>query len=217
MRQTIALLVCLMSFSAVCAEEQPGTDTPYRNYYKQLGPAKAADKDNALRILMCPRPLRKEDHLPADLAFEIRDGAERTPLALDAQHCFELPANPTWSDHDAVLHKNSTMKLQAVVNITGKLPQALQLSYAELTASVPAFEHVIASQGLLTRMFAPAVKGLEIKFDRATPQTLTVHAPDGDRHYATDASGVIHLPVDAGLNDARVEMSSLPLEVGPDA
>jgi len=215
MRPLVALLLALTALPVVA--EEPGTDTPYRNYYKQLAPAKAADTDNALRIRMCPRPLHEGEQLPADLAFEIRDGTERTPIAFDPQHCFELPVNAAWVEHDAVLHKNSNRKLQAVVDITGKLPVSTQLNYAELTASVPAFERVIASQGMMARLFGPSVKGLEIKFDAAAPQTLIVHAPDGDRKYVTDAKGVIRLPVDPKLNSVRVELSSPPLEIGPDA
>ena len=211
-------LLALFALPALCPAADPaGADTPYRNFYKQLGPAKAADTANALRILMCPTPARKEDQLPADIAFEIRDGAQRTPLALDARHCFELPANAAWSEHDASLHKNSTMKFRAVINITGQLPASTQLSYAQLTASVPAFQKVVAAQGMMARMFAPSVKGLEIKFDQATPQSLVVHAPDGDQRYVTDEKGVIRMPVDPALDNAQVELSSLPIEIGPDA
>jgi len=206
-------------FLAICTlhAEEPGTDTPYRNYYKQLGPAKAADPADALRIRLCPKPLAKGDPVPPDLAFEIRDGAQRTPMTLDAHQCFELPANAAWAEHDAVLHKNWNKKLQAVIEITGKLPVSTQLSYAELTASVPAFERVIAAQGVMARMFGPKVKGLEIKFAPGVPQTVTVHAPQGDVSYTTDEHGVIRMPVNPGLNDAGVELSSLPLEIGPDA
>jgi hypothetical protein len=208
-------LIALLSASA--AAEEPGTDTPYRNYYKQLAPASEADVDHALRIRLCPKPLHEGEQLPADLAFEIRDGAERFPIAFDAQHCFELPANASWAEHDAVLHKNANMKLQAVIDITGKLPDSTQLSYAQLTASVPAFQRVIASQGMMARMFAPHVKGLEIKFDASSPQSLIVHAADGDHKFTSDAKGEIHLPVDPKLNDARIELSSPPLQIGPDA
>lgn len=215
MRRIAATLPLLIAF-ALHAEE-PGTDTPYRKYYEQLGPAKAADSDNVLRIRLCPQPLEKGETLPADLAFEIRDGAEHTALTLDRQHCFELPSNAQWAEHDAQLHKNSNRKLRAVVDITGRLPASNELSYAELTQSIPAFERVIASQGLMARMLGPKVKGLIVKFDPGAPQSVLVHAPQGDLRYTTDASGVIRMPVDPKLNAARVELSSAPLEIGPDA
>lgn len=214
MRRSAAVLLTL-AVSVLHAEE-PGTDTPYRNYYKQLGPAKAADTGDALRIRLCPQPLDKGDALPADLAFEIRDGAQRTPMPMDGQHCFELPANAAWAEHDAVLHKNWNKKLQAVIEITGKVPASTQLSYAELTASVPAFERVVETQGVMARMFGPKVKGLEIKFAPGASQAVVVHAAQGDVRYTTDEHGVIHMPIDAKLNDARVELSSPPVEIGPD-
>jgi len=218
MRRIRTALLALLGLPAICLAADPaGADTPYRDFYKQLGVAKAADTANVLRILMCPTPARKEDQLPADLAFEIRDGAERTPLTLDARRCFELPANAAWAEHDASLHKNSTMKFRAVINITGRLPASTQLSYAQLTASVAAFQKIVAAQGMMARMFAPTVKGLEMKFDPATPQSLIVHAPGGDQRYVTDEKGVIRMPVDPALDSARVELSSLPIEIGPDA
>jgi hypothetical protein len=213
-RSAIAVLLAL-SVCVVHAEE-PGTDTPYRKYYEQLGPAKAADPGNALRIRLCPQPLEKGDALPADLAFELRDGTEHTPMPLDAKRCFELPANAQWAEHDAVLHKNSSRKLRAVVDITGALPASTQLSYAELTASVPAFARVIAAQGVMARMFGPKANGLEIAFAPGASQAVIVHAATGDIRYASDEHGVIHMPVDPKLNDARVELSSLPVEIGPD-
>lgn len=213
-RSAAALLV----LTAVCSlhAEEPGTDTPYRKFYEQLKPAKAADPDNALRIRLCPQPLEKDQALPADLAFEIRDGAERTPMVFDAQRCFELPANPLWAEHDAVLHRNSNRKLRAVIDMTGRLPTSTEVGYAELTASVAAFERAIAAQGVMARMFAPKPKGLEIKFAAGATQTVTVHASGGDTRYTTDEHGVVHLPVDPLLNAARVELSSPPLEIGPD-
>src|SRR5262245_42121454 len=95
--------VMLIASAVAASAEEPGTDTPYRKYYEQLAPAKAADSAGALRIRLCPKPLHDTERLPADLAFEIRDGAERTPLPLDAQQCFELPANAAWADRDAML------------------------------------------------------------------------------------------------------------------
>jgi len=214
MRRSTAALLFLAVF--VLHAEEPGTDTPYRNYYQQLGPAKAADSGNALHIRLCPQPLEKGDPLPPDLAFEIRDGAQRTPMTLDAHRCFELPANADWAEHNAVLHKNWNKKLQAMIEITGRLPESTQLRYAELTASVPAFERVVAAQGVMARLFGPKVKGLEIKFAPGTSQTVVVHAPQGDLRYNTDEHGVIHLPIDTKLNETRVELSSLPIEIGPD-
>ena len=210
--------LCVLLILCVCLAhaEEPGTDTPYRKYYEQLGPAKAADPGNALRIRLCPQPLEKGDALPADLAFEIRDGDERTAMPMDARRCFELPANAQWAEHDAVLHKNSNRKLRAVVDITGTVPASTQLSYAELTASVPAFARVIAAQGVMARMFGPKAKGLELKFASGAPQVVIVHATSGDIRYASDEHGVIHMPVDPQLNEARVELSSLPVEIGPD-
>ncbi len=208
-----ALSLCI---AAIAHAEEPGTDRPYADYYKELGPAKAADSGDALRIAMCLKPANKSDTFPTDLAFEVRDGATRTPLPLDARHCFELPANAVWAEHGASVHKNTSMKFQAGVSISGRLPKATHLTYAELTASVPAFQRVIASQGMLARMLGPKAKGLEIDFEPGAAQTLVVHAPDGDKRYSTDAKGAIHLPYDAALNAVQVELSALPKEIGPD-
>ena len=213
-RSAFAVLLTL-SVCFVHAEE-PGTDTPYRKYYEQLGPAKAADPGNALRIRLCPQPLEKGQTLPPDLAFELRDGVERSPLPMDAKRCFELPSNAQWAEHDAVLHKNSNRKLRAVVDITGVVPASTQLRYAELTASVPAFARVIAAQGMMARMFGPKATGLEIRFAPGVPQAVIVHAASGDIRFTSDEHGVIHMPVDPKLNQASVELSSLPLEIGPD-
>ncbi|MEP7044774.1 MAG: DUF2987 domain-containing protein [Dokdonella sp.] len=211
-----ALTLSLLALVSAHAEE-PGTDRPYADYYKQLGPAKAADPEDALRILMCLEPASKSDALPADLALEIRDGDHRMPIPLDAKHCFELPANPEWVEHKAVLHKNTAMKLRAGVGISGRLPKSTSLSYAELTASVPAYQRVIASQGLLARMVMPAAKGVQIEFEPTVTQSLVVHAPGSDQRYATDAKGEIHLPYDPALANARVELSAMPKEIGPDS
>jgi len=169
-----------------------------------------------LRIAMCLKPASKSDTLPPDLAIEVRDGAARTPLPLDAHHCFELPANAAWAAHGASVPKNTSMKFQASVSMTGRVPKKTHLTYAELTASVPAFQQVIASQGVLARMLGPKAKGLEIDFEPGATQTLIVHAPEGDKRYWTDAKGAIHLPYDPALNAVQVELSALPKEVGPD-
>ena len=132
MRRALFAAFALLALIPAHAEE-PGTDKPYADYYRQLGPAKAADPDDALRILMCLQPANKSDTLPADLALEIRDNERRIPIPLDAAHCFELPANAQWVEHKAVLHKNTSMKLSAEVTISGRLPKSTAPSYAELT------------------------------------------------------------------------------------
>jgi hypothetical protein len=213
-----AIFVALALFALIQAHaEEPGTDKPYADYYKQLGPAKAADPEDALRIAMCLQPADKSDALPADLTLEIRDGDRRIPIPLDAEHCFELPANAEWVEHKAVLHKNTSMKLRAGVGISGRLPKSTTPTYAQLMASVPAYQHVLASQGLMARMFMPAAKGLKIDFEPGATQSLVVHAPGGDQRYATDAKGSISVPYDPALAAARVELSAMPKEVGPDA
>jgi len=217
MRHAI-LATTLALFALIQAHaEEPGTDKPYADYYKQLGPVKAADPENALRIAMCLQPADKSDTLPADLALEIRDGDRRIPVPLDAARCFELPANAEWVEHKAVLHKNTSMKLRADVNISGRLPTSTTPTYAQLMASVPTYQRVVASQGLLARAFMPSAKGLKIDFEPGAAQSLIVHAPDGDQHYATDAKGSIRVPYDPALAAARVELSAMPTDVGPDA
>lgn len=213
-----AIFAALALFALIQAHaEEPGTDKPYADYYKQLGPAKAADPEDALRIAMCLQPADKSDALPADLALEIRDGDRHIPIPLDAAHCFELPANAEWVEHKAVLHKNTSMKLRAGVGISGRLPTSTAPTYAQLMASVPAYQRVVASQGLLARAFMPAAKGLKIDFEPGATQSLVVHAAGGDQRYATDAKGSIRVPYDPALAAARVELSAMPKDVGPDA
>ena len=216
MRHAIFAALAALALTAARAEE-PGTDRPYADYYKQLGPAKAADPDDALRIAMCLQPADKGETLPADLALEIRDGDRHIPIPLDAAHCFELQANAEWVEHNAVLHKNTSMKLGAVVGISGRLPTSTAPTYAQLMASVPAYQRVVASQGLLARAFMPSAKGLKIDFEPGAAQSLVVHAPGGDQRYATDAKGSIRVPYDPALAAARVELSAMPKDVGPDA
>ena len=75
---------------------------------------------------------------------------------------------------------------------------------------------MLASQGLLARMFMPAAKGLKIDFEPNAVQSLVVHAAAGDQRYVTDAKGTIRLPYDPALAAARVELSAMPKEIGPD-
>jgi Protein of unknown function (DUF2987) len=215
MRLWLCAPLALLAFTNVQAAEA-GTDKRYSDYYKQLGPAKAADPNNVLRIIMCMQPASKDDALPPDLAFEVRDGEQITPLPLDSEHCLEMPANAAWAEHNAVVHKNTSMKLHGNVNIISRLPKSTELSYGELTAGIPVFKDVIASQGTMARLFGPSAKGLVIQFASDAAQTLIVHVPGGDKTYTSDAKGLIRLPFDPALNAARVQLSAMPKQMGPD-
>jgi hypothetical protein len=63
----------------------------------------------------------------------------------------------------------------------------------------------------------PSAKGLKIDFEPGAAQSLVVLAPGGDQRYATDAKGSIRVPYDPALAAARVELSAMPKDVGPDA
>lgn len=209
------LFLALTSFASASAEDG-GKDTPYQKYYKRLSPAKSADVENALKIIFCASAGNKSDVLPRGLEFEIRDGAEHVPLLIDDRLCFEIPVNSAWAEHDAVLHVNTSIPIALAISISGRPPKATRLSYAELMNSIPAYQRVIASQGMLARVFMPAAHGLAMGFDKGKRHTVIVHAASGDIEYATDENGELHIPYDAPLGPVRVDLDAIPQECGPD-
>lgn len=209
------LFLALTPFASARAEDG-GKDTPYQKYYKRLGPAKSADVENALKIIFCASAGNKNDVLPSGLEFEIRDGAERVLLSIDEHLCFELPANSAWAAHDAVIHVNTSIPIALAISISGRPPQTTSLSYAELMHGIPAYQRVIASQGILARVLMPAAHGLAMGFGKGEPHTVIVHAPGGDIEYATDENGELHIPYDASLGTVRVDLDTIPQECGPD-
>lgn len=212
----IASAVALLIAATVHAEE-PGRDIRYADIYDKILPSKAADPDGVFHIQLCAMPAKKDQALPADLAFELRDGTRVKPLPLDAKHCFVPPLDADWAQPNALMHVNQPKGAVSVaLSLDARVPTETSLNYARLTESVPAMQRLIATQGMMTRMLAPKMNSVVLKFRPASAQSAVVHAPGGDRRYATDAKGDLRIPYDAALATASVELSALPQEIEPD-
>ena len=218
-RVSFALYFCaflLQSLPWLFAAE-PGRDVPYEDLTGRILPGVAADPDGVFRVSLCAMPHDKDAALPGNLAVELRDGARVQALPLDAKHCFVPPLDAGWTHPGTILHINQPKGAVSLsLNLDARVPAEKEVGYARLTESVPVMRRMIATQGMLARMVMPKMTDVVLHFRPASAETAIVHAPDGDRRYASDAKGDLRIPYDAALAAVTVSLSALPQAIDPD-
>jgi hypothetical protein len=211
-RYALPLSTLLLAFAAQAEE---GRDVPLAPTCAGVIKAKPADPEGIFRIKMVVKP-KDEPSLPADLALELRNKGQITPLHLDADHGFD----PRCGDpgmKDAVVHINQPRsRVRFGLVFPARVPAGTDMSYAKLSESVPVMEKAIKLQAGMLRFMAPKVVGIRLTFAPATGQSVTIGLPDGAKRFEVDPRGVLVLPWNPDWASATVRLSEPLVGITPE-
>jgi hypothetical protein len=153
-----------------------------------------------LRLLIQLTPENKSIS-PASVVLTVVHGGTKDTLPLNADGTMELEPNPEWIRDDAMIYTNLPKSEKSKINaiFATKTPHSLQLSYAELMASVPQWNTLIKEQAGILRFMLPKFNAIHLHFSKANQQSLQIMAKDGTKTYTADSKGELKLPLSEAL------------------
>ena len=151
---------------------------------------------------------------PLDAGLVVVDGANRTPLPLDANGRARMMLNPQWMAHDAQIWTSLPKgeKMRMGFDLGAVVPDATQWRYATVMGALPQTNAAIGKVAGALSLFVPTMKSVIFKFDK--PAQLTIKSAGGDKRYASDAKNHVRLKLDDDMlkENPLVEVSMRPLE-----
>jgi hypothetical protein len=155
-----------------------------------------------LRMLLQIVP-RNKAISPSTVVLTVVHGGIKDKLPINAEGIMEFEPNQEWIKEDAMVYTNLPKDEKSGVGaiFASKTPQSLQLSYAELMASVPQWNTLIKEQAGVLRFMAPKFNAVHLHFAKPAQQSLQIVAKDGTKTYTADPKGELKLQ----LNDAMMK------------
>lgn len=189
--------------------------------YKKLVEATYLDKfyrveqsqRDHLRLLIQVMPENKFI-TPSTIVLTVAHSGGKERLPISAEGYMDIVPNAEWIKEDAKIYTSlpKTEKSGIAAIFASKTPEALQLNYAELMASVPQWNALIKEQAGVLRFMLPKFNAILLHFPKAAQQTIQVIAKDGTKTYMTDSKGELKLKLDEALQkeNPKVMLSEKP-------
>ncbi|MBS0211665.1 MAG: hypothetical protein JSR26_00610 [Proteobacteria bacterium] len=222
MRLSLALTFCFLLLPALAsaADGQPsssGRSIPYASLHAPLAAVRQADPAGIVTQSLCAEAAIAGQALPASLRIELRIGSATTNLPLDAHGCISLPTVATSEAATAAVWINQPKDaVKLVETFRMRTPTSTRIAYGQLMESLPVLARIRAQHIPIGNMAVRAAQGVELAFDPATPQTVTIGSGTHATTWRTDPAGHVRIPFDAHLPaDTQVVLGAIPIALQP--
>ncbi len=174
--------------------------------------APLAERDK-VRILGTVKP-NNPALAQAGIVFTVVNGSEQRRIRVAADGSFDPSIDPAWArDNLQVLTSlPEGEKAGFSFAISPVIPSGTQFDYAALMASVRQSNALVKSQAGMLRFMMPTFVGIGLHYPRGQPASATIRSRLGENIVNADAQGVLLLPTDAALLNAKAQvvLSHLP-------
>lgn len=210
MRILIAVALCALAPLAHAFERE----IPYANMHKVF--ARVASIPNGKYFRTQPRIESKDPAVATQdirLVIRARSGDIVVPIAADGAASFPV-RDDLLAENPPVVTNVAKGKLQMRVDMSVTTPPEQRFRYEVMVAMIEEVDGIIASQGMMARMFAPDFEGLQVSFAPGTAATATVEAAKPETFQA-DAEGRIRIPDRKAWRKENpfVQLSAMPQRV----
>ncbi|MBV8634028.1 MAG: DUF2987 domain-containing protein [Burkholderiaceae bacterium] len=204
----LSFLATLVSSSALAEEREWVSYKKFIEsfYLDKFYSAQPQSRDH-LRLLVKLQPENKAIKA-SDVVLTVAHGGGRDRLAIDPEGFLEVEPNAAWLREEAMIYTNLPKgeKVHLDAWFASRTPDKLDLSYADLMASVPQWNALLKEKAGMLRFMLPTFNGIDIHFAKPAGQTLQVMAKGGARTYTADARGEIKLKLDDALMQGNPEV-----------
>ena len=183
---------------------------PYAELAKLPLTLKKVDPQRIYDVVYVAGPGKGHASLPADLKMQISTGGQVIPVPIQPGGRVDFPIRQEWVDAGAQVQVNQPKGTISIsFTLKSRTPPGTQMTYGQLTESVPVLERGIKEMAGMLSLFAPKVKEVVLKFDKGAAQTATLALPDGKKKvWKTDAEGLIRLPWEPDWSTCVVVLSA---------
>jgi hypothetical protein len=207
MHRRIAILLCALA-PLVHAFER---EIPYANLHKVF--ARVAGVPDGKYFKSQSRFESKDPAVATkDIRLVIRSKSGDIPVPIAADGAATFPVrDDLLAENPPVVTNVAKGQLQMRVDMSITAPPEQRFRYDLVVAMIGEVDGIIASQGMMARMFAPDFEGLQLTFAPGTAATATVEAAKPESFQA-DAEGRIRIPDRKAWRKENpfVQLSALP-------
>jgi hypothetical protein len=215
-RALVAALALLIGSALPTAARAEWREIPYDDVAKMALGLQAVDAQHVFSLHYVFIPGEGQTTLPADLQLQLKNGSTLTPLPVQPSGEVAIPLRRELVGHNLQLRVNQPKARTALqFRVGARLPPSKNVSYAQLTESIPVMERGIEQMAGMMRFMAPKPRALLIQFAPGPAQTLQLSLPDGSKQTMTsDAHSVLHVPWNRDWLRATTVLSAMPVEMG---
>lgn len=210
MRAFIVVALCALAPLAHAFERE----IPYANIHKVF--ARVAGIPDGKYFRMQSRIVSDDPAVATQdirLVIRARAGEIPVPIAPDGSAAFPV-RDDLLAENPPVVTNVAKGKLSMRVDMSVTAPPEQRFRYEVMVAMIEEVDGIIASQGMMARMFAPDFEGLQVRFAPGTAATATIEAAKPETFQA-DAEGRIRIPDRKAWRKENpfVQLSAMPQRV----